>query len=83
MQTCISLKHIPRKYDINSENTKPKHQHQNHTEHRIQDVKRTSAKILDCTETPGYTWFFCMMYTIVLLNFMAVESLGRITPHQA
>eukprot|EP00957_Ditylum_brightwellii_P093103 7088300-Ditylum_brightwellii.AAC.1 len=83
MQTGISFKHILRKYNIKSKNTEPTHQHQNPAERRIQDEKRTSANILDCTGAPGYTWFFCMMYTIMLLNFTAVESLGWITPHQA
>ena len=83
MQTGISFKQILRKYNIRSEHTEPHHPTQNPAERRIQDVKRTSAKILDRTGAPGYTWFFCMHYTVMLLNYTALESIGWITPHQS
>eukprot|EP00957_Ditylum_brightwellii_P197487 15046876-Ditylum_brightwellii.AAC.1 len=83
MQTGISFTNILRKYSIKSEHTKPNYPTQNPAERRIQDVKPLSAKILDWTRAPGYTWFFCMLYTVMLLNFTALESIRWITPHQA
>ena len=35
------------------------------------------------TGTLGYTWFFCMFYTVMVLNYTAVEFIGWATPHQA
>ena len=83
MQTGLSFKKILRKYNIKSENTEPHHPNQNPAEQRIQDVKCTSLKILNWTGVPGFLWFFCMLYTVMLLNFTALESLGWIMPHQA
>ena len=83
MQTGESFKKILRKYNIRSENTEPHQPQQNPAERRIQDVKRLSTKILDRTGAPAYTWFFCMLYVVMVLNFSALESLGWITPHQA
>ena len=83
MQLGISFKKILRKYNIKSENTEPNHPNQNPAERRIQDVKRTTTKILDRTGAPEFLWFFCMLYVAMLLNFTAAESIGWITPHQA
>eukprot|EP00957_Ditylum_brightwellii_P038131 2883497-Ditylum_brightwellii.AAC.2 len=49
VQIGVSFKHILKKYNIQSENTEPHHPNQNSAEHSIQDVKQTSAKILDQT----------------------------------
>lgn len=83
MQTGVSFTNILRKYNIRSEHTEPNHPTQNPAEHRIQDVERLSAKILDRTGAPAYTWFFCMLDTVMVLKFTAIESLHWITPHQA
>eukprot|EP00957_Ditylum_brightwellii_P022187 1673981-Ditylum_brightwellii.AAC.1 len=48
-QTGISFTEILCKYNSKSEHTEPCHPQQNPAERRIQDVKRTSAKILDRT----------------------------------
>eukprot|EP00957_Ditylum_brightwellii_P147392 11223810-Ditylum_brightwellii.AAC.1 len=83
MQIGISFKNILRKYNICSKHTKPDHPTQNFAERCIQYSKRTSANILDRTGAPDYTWFFCMLHTVMLLNNIALESIGWITLHQA
>ena len=83
MQMGTSFKKVLRRFNIKSENTEPHHSNQNPEEHKIQDVKRTTSKILDRTGAPDFLWFFCMLYVVMLLNFTATQSIGWITPHQA
>eukprot|EP00957_Ditylum_brightwellii_P013667 1029912-Ditylum_brightwellii.AAC.1 len=76
MQTGLNFTSILQKYNIKPEHTEPHHPTQNPAERRIQDAKRISAKILDRTGAPGFIWFFCMLYTVMVLNFTALESVG-------
>mmetsp|Transcript_34411 Transcript_34411/g.48875 ORF Transcript_34411/g.48875 Transcript_34411/m.48875 type:complete len:138 (+) Transcript_34411:520-933(+) len=46
-------------------------------------LNKTTAKVMDRTGSPGFLWFFCMFYIVMVLNFTALESLGWITPYQA
>eukprot|EP00957_Ditylum_brightwellii_P015994 1204976-Ditylum_brightwellii.AAC.1 len=54
MQTGKSFKSILQKYNICSKHTEPDHPTQTPAEHHIQDVKRTSAKILDWAGAQDY-----------------------------
>eukprot|EP00957_Ditylum_brightwellii_P186063 14166308-Ditylum_brightwellii.AAC.1 len=76
MQTSISFTNILQKYNIKLEHTEPDHPTQIPAECRIQDVKRTATKILDHRGAQEYTWFFCMVYTTMLFNFIVLKSIG-------
>ena len=83
MQTGNAFRNILRRYNIRSENTEAHNQQQNPAERRIQDVKRNSSRIMDRSGAPAYLWFFCLLYTVMVMNFTALESLGWLTPYQA
>eukprot|EP00957_Ditylum_brightwellii_P198776 15151381-Ditylum_brightwellii.AAC.1 len=46
-------------------------------------MKHTIAKILDRTGAHGFVWFFCMLYTVIVMDCTALESIGWRTPHEA
>ena len=68
IQTGNLFQKILRKYNIKSEYTEPHHPHQNLAERRIEDVKRTTAKILDMMGAPWYLWFYGITYTVTVLK---------------
>jgi hypothetical protein len=53
----------------------PHHQHQNPEERRIQEVKKLSNHLLDCTGSPAHLWLLCVDYVVYLLNRLSTESL--------
>ena len=81
MQTSKAWNQVLRKYNIAEQNTEPQHPHQNKAERRIQDVKRNTSRIMDRTGAPGYLWFYCMCYVVMLLNMTACEALKWQTPN--
>ena len=83
MQTSHLFNKIMRKYNIKAEYTEPHHPQQNPAERRIQDIKCTTAKVMDRTGTPEFLWFYAMSYVTQVLNHTALESLKGITPLQA
>jgi hypothetical protein len=56
------------------------HQHQNVSERKIGDVKRSSSGIMDRTGTPAIFWLTCLFCVIFLLNHMSSDALGGMTP---
>eukprot|EP00957_Ditylum_brightwellii_P129636 9889195-Ditylum_brightwellii.AAC.1 len=81
IQIGVSFRKILCKYNIRSKNTKPHHPQQNPAERCIQDVKRMYTKIMDRAGAPAFSWFFCMLYVVMLLNFTALESLAEQLGH--
>jgi hypothetical protein len=53
---------------IGSWQSEPHQQQQNPVERRIQTLKSTTNRILDCTGAPAYTWLLCLAYVCFLLN---------------
>jgi hypothetical protein len=80
MQTGTRWHEVLRKYAIAEATTEPHHPQQNPAEGRIGVVKGYTSRIMDRTGAPSYTWFFCMMYVVFLLNRIAVEGLNWRTP---
>ena len=73
---------VCRKYNISQSWVEPHHQHQNHAERRIQDVKRQVNLILDRSGAPEDTWLLCVQYVVYLLNRTALHTLNDETPYQ-
>jgi hypothetical protein len=70
-------------YDIEDFQCKPHHQHQNPAERRIQEVKKTSNKLIDRTNTPPKHLLLCALYVIYILNRLATQSMAYMTPIDA
>ncbi len=58
------------------------YQHQNHTERRIQDVKRIATKLSSLYRAPGRNWDFSVEYTTELIHHTAVQCLDWRTPYK-
>ena len=83
MQTGHLFNKILRNYNVKSKYTEPNHPHHNPVERRIQEVKRTTTKVMDRTGTPEFLWFYAIPYFKMVLNYSAMESQNWITPYQA
>jgi hypothetical protein len=53
-------------------------QYQNPAECRIQEVKKLSNQILDCTGAPPNLWLLCVLFIVYLINHFSLEALGCI-----
>lgn len=53
---------------INSWQSEPHQQQQNHAERRYQTIKNTANRIMDRTGAPPFTWLLCLTYVCFLLN---------------
>jgi hypothetical protein len=80
VQKSTAVKQIQRMYCIKDAQCEPEHQHQNFAERRIQDVKRLTNSIMDRTGTPAVFWLLCTLYVIYLMNHLAHDKLGGLTP---
>jgi hypothetical protein len=58
----------------------PHHQHQNLAERKIGDTKRFADAIMHCTGTQASFWLLCLLYVVFLLNHLASDALGGLTP---
>jgi hypothetical protein len=58
----------------------PHHQHQNYAEGRIQEVKKLSNTLLDCSGSPPLLWLLCVQHVVYLLNCISTESLQWKSP---
>jgi hypothetical protein len=53
---------------ISAWQSEPHQQQQNPAERRIQMLKTTSNRVMDCTGAPASTWLLCLLYVCYLLN---------------
>jgi hypothetical protein len=61
--------------------SEPHHQHQNFAERKIGDTKRLTDAIMDpSTGTWATFWLLCLLYVVFLLNYLANDALGDLTP---
>ena len=67
-------------YAIKDRQSEPEYQNQNPAEWRIQEVKKMNDAVMDRTGTPAKFWLLCMLYVVMLLNYLATQSLGWKTP---
>jgi hypothetical protein len=63
-------------YCINDMQCEPHHQHHNHAERCIQEVKKTTNATTDHTATPAKYWLLCLLFVIYLFNHLSTESIG-------
>jgi hypothetical protein len=82
-QTGRNIEDLLHFYHIGNFQVEPHHQHQNPAERKIQDVKRLTNSLMDCTGTPTKYWLLCLPFSIHLLNHLATESLSWKTPTEA
>ena len=54
------------KYNISSSTTEPYHQHQNHCERHIQELKKITTRLTDHTNTPDCLWYEALQYASTL-----------------
>jgi hypothetical protein len=71
---------ILRLYGIKDFQSEPHHQHQNFAERKIGDTKRLTDAIMDRTGTQAHFWLLCLLYVVFLLNHLASDALGGLTP---
>ncbi len=71
---------ILRLYGIKDFQSEPHHQHQNYAERKIGDTKRLTDAIMDRTGTQAHFWLLCLLYVVFLLNHLASDALGGLTP---
>jgi hypothetical protein len=67
-------------YDIKEFQSEPHHQHQNYAERKIGDTKRLTDAFMDHTGTQAHFWLLCLLYVVFLLNHLASDNLGGLTP---
>ena len=60
-QIGAKVTEICRHYNIGQQQSEPHYQHQNPAERRIQDIKRATNSIIDCTNILAYLWLLCTM----------------------
>jgi hypothetical protein len=71
---------ILRLYGIKDFQSEPHHQHQNFAERKIGDTKRLTDAIMDRTRTQASFWLLCLLCVVFLLNQLASDALGGLTP---
>ena len=81
MQLSKTWVQILRRYNILDQNTEPHNPQQNPAERRIQTVKQWTSRVMDRSGAHPLTWFLCMLYVVMILNFTYVQGL-KLTPHQ-
>ena len=67
-ETGSRMHDLFRMYAIRDKQSEPHYEHQNPVERRIQDVKRMTNNIMDCTGAPDRIWLLCTLFVLSLLN---------------
>ena len=80
MQTSKAWKDIFCRYCINDSTIEPHRPQQNKAERTIQELKKSVNRIMDCTETPMFMLLRCMLFTIMLINVLAMKKHDWRTP---
>ena len=78
--TSTVIKKILNMYMIKDWQSEPHYQNQNPAERRIQDIKRMVDGIMARTGTPKRFWLLCVLFVIMLMNHIVLESLGNQAP---
>ena len=74
---------ILRAYRIEDWQSEPYHQNQNAFECRYARIKTYTNNIMNRTGAHASTWLLCLNYVCYLLNHLASDHLGNISPLQA
>ncbi len=74
------VRDLLRLYGIKDFQCEPHHQHQNFAERKIGDTKRLTDAIMDRTGTKPTYWLLCLLYVVYLMNHLASDVLGGLTP---
>ena len=69
-----------RLYCVKDGQSEPHQQNQNYAEQKIGQVKRMVNGIMDRTGTPSVYWLLCTLFSICLMNHLALDSLNWKTP---
>ena len=82
MQRCELARYgkVLIKYNISSSSTEPNHQDQNRCERHIQEVKKITTRLMDHTNTPDYSWYKALQYTLTTHNHILKPSLQNKPP---
>jgi hypothetical protein len=59
------------------------HQYQNYAEQCIQEVKKLSNTLLDCSGSPPSLWLLCVQHFVYILNHLSTNGLQWKTPLEA
>ena len=74
------VKTLLRCHSVKDQQCEPHHQHQNPAERQIQEVKGTTAVVMDRSGAPPAAWLLCMIYVVAILNITPLKSLNYDTP---
>jgi hypothetical protein len=69
-----SVQEILPMYAIKDFQCEPYHQHQNPVERQIQEVKKLSNQMLDCTGAPPNLWILRILFIVCPINHLSSES---------
>jgi hypothetical protein len=79
-ETGKRMTDLLRLYCVKDGQSEPHQQNQNYAEQKIGQVKRMVNGIMDRTGTPAVYWLLCTLFSICLLNHLALDSLNWKTP---
>jgi hypothetical protein len=65
---------ILRMYAIKIFQCKPHHHHQNSAARRIQEVKKMSNQLMDCTNTPPNLWLLCVNISTIFSTALLLRA---------
>ena len=82
MERSKAWRDILRKYNISSSTTEPHQPWQNPAKRRIQECKKGTNQLLDCTGAPSTLWFYALLFWVGIMNIMSKEKHGGKTPFE-
>jgi len=81
VQVSQAVKNIQRMYCIKDAQNEPHYEHQSNVERRVQDVKRLTKNVMDCTGCPAPYWLLAVLFVVSLMNHMV--NVNDVIPHSA
>jgi len=66
--------------NIIKHNSEAGHQNQNPGECQMQDVKRTTQTLMDCTGTPAAFWLLTVLFVVGLFNHVTNAQIDNMAP---
>ena len=79
-QTSMAVKDLLCQYNIDDMQSELHQQDQNPGERHIQEVKAMTNVMMDRSGAPAYLWLLCMTMCAFIMNWLAHEQLGWLTP---
>ena len=79
-QTSKKVLEILRNYNIIKHCSEAGKQNQNAGERRMQDAKRTTQMLMDCTGTPAALWLLALLFVVGLFNHVANTQINDMAP---